>query len=62
MDERKGGGKERKEEQMGVRNKERKKEREEERKEYGKFFFTSGRRHTRSFHVTGVQTFALPIL
>ena len=26
------------------------------------FFFSSRRRHTRSFHVTGVQTCALPIL
>ena len=26
------------------------------------FFFSSRRRHTDSFHVTGVQTFALPIL
>ena len=25
------------------------------------FFFSSRRRHTRSFHVTGVQTCALPI-
>ena len=27
----------------------------------GFFFFSSRRRHTRSFHVTGVQTCALPI-
>ena len=27
----------------------------------GVFFFSSRRRHTRSFHVTGVQTCALPI-
>ena len=27
-----------------------------------RFFFSSRRRHTRSFHVTGVQTCALPIL
>ena len=25
------------------------------------FFFSSRRRHTRSFHMTGVQTCALPI-
>src|SRR5919198_5039077 len=34
----------------------------EKRRSYDKFFFfSSRRRHTRSFHVTGVQTCALPI-
>ena len=34
---------------------------ERRRGSFGGFFFSSRRRHTRSFHVTGVQTCALPI-